>query len=120
SGGPRKADPTVAPLHKAFQGVKLRQTQGVVKLGGGAVAVFGPLPELAPVGAAGEHRPVLLRLVAEDGELLALQVVGRQRHHPLDLVRLPLLPGPAVEPDLEHLALLATIAARPEAGVGTG
>src|SRR5262249_14365589 len=68
-----------APLHKALQRVKLRQTQGIVDLGGLAIAILGALPELAAISAAGEHRPVLLRLMSEDGQLLALQVVGAQR-----------------------------------------
>src|SRR5262245_26082300 len=85
----------LAPLHEAFQRVELRQPQPVVRLRRAAVAVLRPLPELAPVGAAGEHRPVLLRLVAEDRLLLPLHVLRAERHHPLHLVRTPLLPRPA-------------------------
>src|SRR2546421_584389 len=70
--------------------------------GGVLVAVLGPVPELAAVGAAGEHGPVLLALVPEDRLLLALQHLRRHRHRHLDLVRLPLLPGALVEPDFER------------------
>src|SRR5438445_6208 len=99
----RPGGSTVAPLDEAFQGVELRQAELVVDASRLPVAVPGTLPELAPVRAAGEHGPVLLRLVAEDGHLLALDVVGPQRHHALDDVRLPLLPRAAVQPDLEVL-----------------
>src|SRR5205814_1811284 len=64
-----------APLDEAFQRIELRQAQPVVGLRRLAVAVLGPLPELALVAAAGEHRPVLLRLVAEDRLLLPLDVL---------------------------------------------
>src|SRR5262249_1442483 len=72
-----------APLDEAFEGVELRQAEVVVDLRGVAVAVLGALPELAAVSAAGEHRPVLLRLVAEDRLLLALDVVRAERHDAL-------------------------------------
>src|SRR5438876_771229 len=44
------------PLHEPLQRIELRQPQLVVHLRGVAVAVLGALPELAFVGAAGEHR----------------------------------------------------------------
>src|SRR5262245_31079499 len=93
------------PLHEALEGVELRQAELVVDLGRVAVAVFGALPELAAVLAAREHRLVLLRLMTEDGALLAFQVARGQRHDPLDLVRLPFFPGAAVQPDFEMLAV---------------
>ena len=92
------------PLHKPFQGKELRQTQGIVDLGRVLVSILGPLPELTPVRAAGEHGPVFLRLVPEDGLLFPLQVAGTQGDHPFEFVRLPFLPGAPVQPDLERLA----------------
>src|SRR5947209_7283827 len=67
--------PAAPPLHQPLQAVELRQAEAVVQLGGVAVALLGALPELAVVGAAGEHGPVLLRLVLEDRLLLPLHVV---------------------------------------------
>src|SRR5262249_5741600 len=97
----------VLPLHEALDGVELGQAQLIVGLGRVAVAVLRALPELARIQAAREHRPVLLRLMAEDGELLLLDVLRPEGDDALDLVRSPLLPGAAVEPDLEGLPALA-------------
>src|SRR5829696_2214672 len=72
-----------------------------------AISVLGPLPELAAVAAAGEHRTVFLRLVSKNRLLLLLQVVRAERHDPLDDVRLPLLPRPSVQPHLELQPLRA-------------
>src|SRR5688572_25662622 len=119
SGAPSQLSPSgAAPLHEALQRVELGQAQAVVDLGRVPVAVLSPLPELAPVGVAGEHRLVLLRLVTEDGDLLPLDVVGTERHDALDLVRLPLLPGAAVLPDLGALAFLPHFAHGLKNGVG--
>src|SRR5439155_20997993 len=60
---------------------------------------LGALPELALVGA-GEHGAVFLRLVAEDRLALAPDFAGAERHRHLDRLRLPFLPGAAVQPDL--------------------
>src|SRR5262245_7750497 len=81
-----------APLHEALKGVKLGQPEAVIRLGCLAVAVLGPLPEFSAVAAAGEHRPVLLRLVAENRLPLPVQVVRAEGDDPLQLVRLKLLP----------------------------
>src|SRR5437660_263428 len=89
------------PLHEAFEGVKLRQPQRIIRLGRVAIAVLGTLPEFALVAAAGEHRPVLLRLMPKDRALLALQIARAQGNDALDLVRLPFLPRAAVKPNLE-------------------
>src|SRR5262245_7091804 len=97
------------PLDEAFQGIELGQAKLIVNLGRVPVSFLSSLPELARVDAAGKHRPVLLRLVPENGHLLALQVLGAQGHDALDHMRLPFLPGAAVEPDLEHLSLLADL-----------
>src|SRR5436305_4892731 len=70
------------PADERLQGEELRQAEPVVDLGGAAVAVLGPLPELAAVAAAGEHRPVLLRLLPEDRVALAHQVVRAQGPRP--------------------------------------
>src|SRR5207237_4488251 len=101
--------PFGVPLDKAFQRVKLGQAELVVDLGGVAVAVLGALPELAAVGAAGEHGPVLLRLMAKNGHLFPLHVVGREGNHALDLMRLPFFPGAAIEPDFSRRAVLANL-----------
>src|SRR5262245_303685 len=106
------------PLHEAFQRIKLRQPELIIDFRGVAVAVFGALPEFAAIRAAGKHGPVLLRLMAEDRLLLALQVAGTQGHDALDLVRLPFLPGAAVEPDLKLLPLATRLADGVEDGVG--
>src|SRR5262249_24391982 len=79
----------VFPFHERFQGIILRKAKGVVSPSGSEVAVLGPLPELAAVRAAGEHRLVLLGLVSEDRLLLAFQHFRRERHGHFDLVRLP-------------------------------
>src|SRR3954471_24301997 len=85
------------PADERLDRLVLRQPQCIVHPGGLPVAIFRTLPELALVGA-GEERPVLLRLVAEDRLPLAGQLVrpARPRHlHPL---RPPRLPRAAVEP----------------------
>src|SRR5262249_8732932 len=108
----------LTPLHEPFEREELRQPQVVVHLGRVAVAVLGALPEFTAVHAAGEHGAVLLRLMAEDGRLLALQVARAERHDPFNFVRLPLFPGAAIEPDLEVLALGADAADGIEDRVG--
>ncbi len=55
------------PEHKAFQRIELRQAEIVEDLCRVQVAILGALPELTTVDAAGEHGPVLLRLMAENG-----------------------------------------------------
>jgi hypothetical protein len=47
-------------LNKAFQGVKLRQSQVIVNLSRPPVAILGSLPELSSIRAAGKHRSILL------------------------------------------------------------
>ena len=93
----------VLPAHEALDGLILGQAQLVVELSGGAVAVLGPLPELARVVGAGEQRRVLLALVLEDGDALAGHLIRRERNGHLDLIRVPLGPGAAVQP---HVAVL--------------
>src|SRR5262249_29584776 len=115
---PPISDSLPAPLHEAFQGVKFRQAERVVHLRRVRLPALGRLPELTVAQPARDHRPFLLRLVAENRQLLALQIGRAQRHHPLDLVRLPPPPGAAVEPDLELLALLPHLAHRREHRVG--
>src|SRR5262249_16685289 len=94
----------VAPLDETFQRVELRQSELIIGLGRVAIAVLGTLPELAPIRAAGKHRPVLLRLMAEGCLLLALDIVGTQWHHALDNVWIPLFPRSPIEPDLKLLS----------------
>src|SRR5262245_18023043 len=91
------------PLHKTFERVKLGQAELIVHGCRVAVAVVRTLPELPTVAAARKHRPVFLRLMLEDGELLAVHLIGAERHDPLNLMRFPLLPGPAIEPGLHGL-----------------
>src|SRR5690606_7708885 len=87
------------PPDERLDRLVLGQAELIVQLRRGAVALLGPLPELTLVGA-GEQRLVLLRFVFEDRLALALQFLRRQRHGHVELVRLPLLPRAAVEPDL--------------------
>src|SRR5690606_24267180 len=87
------------PPHESLDCLILGQAELVVELGGGAVALFGPLPELALIGA-GEHRLILLALMAENGVALAHQLLWAEGDGHLDLLRLPFLPGAAVEPHL--------------------
>src|SRR5436305_59356 len=107
------------PLHEPFQRIKLGQAEVIVDLGGMAVAVFGPLPELPAVHTPGEHGSVLLRLMAEDGEFLPFEIVGADRHHAIDFVRRPFLPGTPVEPDFKLEAFLPNLMDGPKDGVGT-
>src|SRR5688572_14788556 len=86
------------PPHEAFNRLVLREAELVVLLSGVAVAVLGAFPELALV-AAGEQGLVLLTLMLEDRDALALYLVGREWHRHLDLVDAPFLPSAAVEPD---------------------
>src|SRR2546429_5242463 len=90
------------PPDEPFDGFVLRQAELVVEVGGFAVALFCALPELAVVGA-GEERFVLLALVLENGDALALHFLGRERDGHLGLVDAPLLPRAAIEPDLAAL-----------------
>src|SRR5712691_5225770 len=62
-----------------FHRVVLRQPQPVGARRGLQIPGLHPLPELALV-VAGEGRRVLLRLMAENGEDLRVQLVLRQRH----------------------------------------
>src|SRR6266404_877785 len=65
-----------------------------------------PLPELALV-VAREGGSVLLRLVAEDGEDLRVQLVLGQRHEDVGLGKRPLLPRATIQPQLGSLSLVA-------------
>ncbi len=64
------------PGDEALDRLVLGQAQGVVELGGGAVAVLGPLPELAGVVGPGEQGAVLLALVLEDRHAFAVDLFG--------------------------------------------
>src|SRR4051812_42536039 len=99
----------ILPQDKTFQCEEFREAELVIDLGGMAVAILGSLPEFAAIGAAGKHGPVFLRLVTKNRDLLFLQIFGAERHHPIDFMRLPFLPGSAVEPDFEVEALLANL-----------
>src|SRR4029077_9809689 len=88
-------------LYEPFERIKFRQPKRIVNLGGIAVTVLRPLPALTPIDAARKHRAVLLRLMPKDRHLLSLQIHGAERHHALDLVRLPFLPGAAIKPDFK-------------------
>src|SRR5690606_19633360 len=77
-----RLDRLAPPADEALDGLVLRQAELVVKLGGRAVAVFGPLPELALV-RSGEKGLVLLRLVLEDSVSLAFEFIRRERHRHL-------------------------------------
>jgi dihydrodipicolinate synthase/N-acetylneuraminate lyase len=81
------------------------------RAGGGAVAVFGALPELALVGA-GEHGLVLLDLVLEDRDRLRSSLRGLRGTAISIFVGLPLLPRAAVEPDLAGLQPVALLRQR--------
>src|SRR5205085_9354172 len=95
------------------------QAELVVDLGRVDITIFRALPEFALIGAAGKHRPILLRLMAEDGELFPFHFCRTKRHHALDLVRLPFFPSAAVEPDFELLALSANLAHSLKYSLGT-
>ena len=56
----------------------------------------------------------------EDGQLLALQVAGAERHRTFDHVGIPFLPGPAVQPHVELLPLGPDLADGREHRIGTG
>src|SRR5438093_9470922 len=83
-----------------------------------AVAVLGALPEFAWVDAARKHGPILLRLVPENSQLFPFQIIRADRHDPINLMRLPFLPGAAVLPDLEALTLAPDLADTLINGVG--
>ena len=97
-------------MHKTFQTVKLGKPQVIVNFRGMAIAIFGTLPKFARVDAAGKHGPVLLRLVPENGEFFPFQIVRTDRHHAVDLMRLPFLPSPAILPNFKVLALAPDLA----------
>src|SRR6516162_7921990 len=82
--GPIYSDLGRTPLHKSLKAEELRQTEAVVSGGGAAVSVLGTLPELAPVDAAGEHGPVFLRLMAENGLSFSLEIVRADRDDAFD------------------------------------
>src|SRR5262245_28971185 len=87
------------PAHEAFQRFVFRQAQLIVSASGAVVSVFGALPEFAAVARAWKERQILLTFVLEDRHALADDFIGRKRHGHLNFVRLPFLPGPAIEPD---------------------
>ena len=90
------------PADKAFDRFIFGQAEFVVERSGGAVAVFGALPEFALVDA-GEHGLVLLALVLEDGQAFAEEFLRGERDGHLDLLGFPFLPGAAIEPDFAML-----------------
>src|SRR5216117_352090 len=89
-----------------FHRVILRQSQPIGPRRSLEIARLHALPELALV-VAGEGRGVLLRLVAEDGEDLRVQLVLRQRNENVRFGERPFLPGAAIQPDLGLLPLIA-------------
>ena len=86
------------PSHKTFDAFVLGHAERVVQGGSRVVAVFGPLPEFARVGA-GEQSTVFLRLVLEDGGPFAEQFARAKWHGHFDLLGAPLLPSTTVEPN---------------------
>src|SRR5687768_2626793 len=79
-------------LHRVI----LRQAEPVHRTRRLRIALLDPLPELAIVVPTRERRHILLRLVLEDRQDLAAQLVARHRHEHVRLVHRPLLPRTAV------------------------
>src|SRR5262245_15013454 len=85
-----------APAGEAFDGFDLAEAKLVEQLRRVAIAVFGPFPEFAHVGA-GEKCAILLRLVLEDGRALAVDFRRAKRYGHFDFVRAPFVPRSAIE-----------------------
>src|ERR1041384_3586667 len=77
----------------------LRQPEPVEGLSGVLVPGFDALPEFAIV-QPGKWRGVFLRLVLEDRLDLDGELFLGERYQPGRFGHRPLLPGPAIEPDL--------------------
>jgi hypothetical protein len=86
------------PPDKSLQTLELLETQFVVHGCRGFIAVLRAHPELALVGTR-ERGWIFLRLVLEDPEALARQLMRAHGHGHLDALGFPLLPRTAVQPN---------------------
>ena len=87
-----------APMHETFDGFVLGEPQRVVEAGGFSVPRLGPLPEFPHI-RSGEQRSIFLGFVLEDGIPFAHDFLRAQGNGHLNLIRCPLLPGAAIQPD---------------------